>query len=240
MSAGLAAVWHDVECGAYEADLPLWRELADAEAAPILDLGCGTGRVALDLGARGHRVVGLDSDAELTAALRERAGELPVEAVVADARGFDLGSTFGLVLAPMQLLQLLSGREERLACLGSVHRHLRPGGLAAFAIVEDVPADADGPPPSPDAAERGGWTFSSLPVAVDLGREEIRIRRLRQALSPSGDLSEEADEVSLARLDPAALEAEAGLGGLVPCGRRRIGATRAHVGSTVVLARRER
>ena len=44
-----AVVWQDVECASYDADLPLWRELAAAAAGPVLDLGCGTGRVALDL-----------------------------------------------------------------------------------------------------------------------------------------------------------------------------------------------
>ena len=73
-------VWHDLECGSYRADLPLWRELAAEGAArlrerrePVLDVGAGTGRVALDLAARGPRVTALDRDAELLAALRERA-----------------------------------------------------------------------------------------------------------------------------------------------------------------------
>ena len=104
-----ADVWHDVECGAYEADLGLWEELADVAGGAILDLGCGTGRVALHLARRGHRVVGLDADDALLAALEERAAGLPVGVELGDARGFDLGSEFGLVLAPMQLLQLFGG-----------------------------------------------------------------------------------------------------------------------------------
>ena len=50
-------IWHDVECGAYEADLPLWRELASGR---VLDVGAGTGRVALDLARAGHPVTALD------------------------------------------------------------------------------------------------------------------------------------------------------------------------------------
>ena len=75
-------MWHDVECAAYAADLPLWRELAAASAGPVLDIGCGTGRVALDLAARGP-VVGLDSHPDLVAELaaRAKARSLPVEAV---------------------------------------------------------------------------------------------------------------------------------------------------------------
>ena len=69
----VGVIWHDVECGAYDGDLALWRELADGGGGPILDLGCGTGRVALDLARRGHAVHGLDLDPELVAALNARA-----------------------------------------------------------------------------------------------------------------------------------------------------------------------
>ena len=60
-----AVIWHDVECGGYEADLGLWRELAAAAGGPVLELGSGTGRVALDLAARGHDVTAVDSDPAL-------------------------------------------------------------------------------------------------------------------------------------------------------------------------------
>ena len=98
-------VWHDLECGVYAEDLRLWRELAGD--GPVLDLGCGTGRVAIDLATRGVPVVGLDHDPALLAALAARAKGLPVETVCADARAFDLGRRFGVVLAPMQTVQLL-------------------------------------------------------------------------------------------------------------------------------------
>ena len=71
----MSAVWHDVECAAYTADLELWRALAGVSPGSILDVGCGTGRIALDLAARGHDLTGIDTDAELIDALRERADE---------------------------------------------------------------------------------------------------------------------------------------------------------------------
>ena len=61
------AIWHDVECASYDADLDLWRELAEAAGGPVLDLGCGTGPVALDLAERGHDVVGTAGDAAAAA-----------------------------------------------------------------------------------------------------------------------------------------------------------------------------
>lgn len=230
-----AAIWHEIECGAYEADLPLWEELAEGSPPPILDLGCGAGRVALHLTRRGHRVLGVDADTELI----ERARGAGLEAEVGDARELDLGTRFGLALAPMQLLQLLADREERLACLGSIASHLRDGGLAALAIVEAVPAPAEGASPLPDTREVDGWVYSSLPVEAALDGERIRVRRLRQTVSPGGELAEELDETVLRALDADTLESEAREAGLRPAGRRSVGPSEAHVGSTVVLLERE-
>src|ERR687897_3429208 len=66
--------WHEVECGTYSADLPLWEELAEEHGGPVLELGCGTGRVALHLARRGHEVLGIDSEGELVEPLNARAG----------------------------------------------------------------------------------------------------------------------------------------------------------------------
>jgi SAM-dependent methyltransferase len=230
-----SVIWHEAECGSYAADLPLWEELAAESAGPVLDLGCGTGRVGLHLARGEHAVVGVDANAGFVAELTRAGSALSVEAVVADAREFELDMKFGLVLAPMQLVQLLAGPDERGRCLECVARHLAPGGLAAFAIVESMPIPVDAPPPLPDTREVDGWVYSSLPVeaAVDGGR--IRVRRLRQIVSPAGELSEELDEVVLQALDAGALEGEARHAGLNPAGRRAIAPTEDHVGSTVVL-----
>lgn len=224
-------VWHEAECGGYEADLELWEELAAGTDGPALDLGCGTGRVALHLERRGHRVLGLDIEPSYVAALGENG-------VVGDARDFDLDAEFGLVLAPMQLLQLFAGPDERARCLRCVERHLAPDGLAAFAIVESMPSPLDASPPLPDTREVDGWVYSSLPIETAVDGDAIRVRRLRQTVSPTGELSEELDEVVLRALDAAALEEEAGEAGLRLAERRTIPATDAHVGSTAVLLER--
>ena len=103
-------VWHDVECGGYTADLALWHEIAARERGPVLDVGAGTGRVALPLARAGHDVTGLDREPELLAALTARAAGLRVATVVADAGDFALDRRFGLVIVPMQTVQLLPGR----------------------------------------------------------------------------------------------------------------------------------
>jgi SAM-dependent methyltransferase len=222
-----SAIWQDVECGSYSADLPLWEELAGAARGPILDLGCGTGRVLGHLTRRGHPAYGLDIHPELIAGLDD--------AEIGDARDFELDVEFDLVLAPMQLVQLFSGSEERVDCLTCVAAHLAPGGLAAFAIVESMPAPTDTASPLPDTREVDGWVYSSLPVDAAFDEDAIRVRRLRQTVSPQGELDEELYEIALRTLDAPTLEEEARRAGLRPAGRRAIPATDAHVGSTAVL-----
>jgi SAM-dependent methyltransferase len=233
-----AAIWHDVECGSYAADLPLWEELADQAGGPVLELGCGTGRVALHLARRGHEVVGLDRDPELLAALAERADGLAVSTVLADVREFELERPAALVLAPTHLLQLLPGGEERVAALRMVAACLEPGGLLAATILERMPEPDGSPPPLPDVREIDGWVYSSLATEAAVAPGEVVVRRLRQTVSPGGELSEEGNEVRIATFPAAQLEAEAGVAGLLPAARREIAATDVHVGSVVVVLRR--
>jgi SAM-dependent methyltransferase len=231
--------WNEVECGDYTADMALWEELADRTDDPIMELGCGAGRVTLHLGRRGTSlVIGVDHDSSLVARIWEQAGPgMTGDAEIGDVRDFDFATRFGLVLAPMQLIQLLADSQERLACLSCVADHLLPGGLAAFAIVEELPEipSEEVAPPLPDVRQVEGWIYSSLPLAPLTDGASIRLRRLRQTVDPDGNMSEEMNEVSLATLSAETLEAEGAEAGLQPFARRQISATEAHVGSTVVL-----
>jgi SAM-dependent methyltransferase len=229
------AIWHDVECGAYAADLALWEAMAGEAGGAVLDLGCGTGRVALHLARRGHEVLGLDIDPDLIATLERRGAGLPLRAAVGDARDFQLEQQVELALAPMQTLQLLDDAEQRLACLRQVASHLRPDGRFAAAILEGMPEPDDSPPPLPDVREVDGWVYSSLAVEAAVGPGEVLIRRLRQVVSPGGELEEELNEVRITTFPAAQLEAEAVAAGLTPLERHEISATDIHVGSTVVV-----
>ena len=234
-------VWHDVECGSYAADLPLWRGLAaERQPAAILEVGCGTGRVALDLARAGYPVTGIDTDTALVRELNRRAeaAALPARAERRDVREpAGLQPRHELVLAPMQVIQLLDGPAERARALAGIAASLAPGGLAAIALVEPGPEAAfdAAAPPLPDVAEHDGWVYSSLPLDAELKPGAIRLRRLRQTVSPAGELTEEVDVVRLARLDAAELERAAARCGLRPAGRREVPTTDAHVGSVVVL-----
>jgi SAM-dependent methyltransferase len=234
-------IWHDVECGGYGEDLPLWRDLAAERAGPVLEVGCGTGRVALDLARRGHSVTGVDNEASLVDALRERARAeaLELTARVADARTLDFPARFALVALPMQMIQLLDPG-DRGAALQALAPCLARGGLLAVSIVEGVPEDGgEFEQPLPDVAEVDGFVYSSLPLEIVDGGGAMLVTRLRQVVSPAGDLTEAVDETRLAVLDAATLEREARGAGLQPAGRHEVPDTERYVGSAVVLLAKE-
>jgi SAM-dependent methyltransferase len=230
-------LWHDLECGGYAEDLALWRELAGE--GPVLDVGCGTGRVALDLALQDVPVVGLDSDPALLDALTDRARGLPIEAVCADARDFDLRRRFPVVLAPMQTVQLLGGAPGRTAFLRCAHAHLEPGGLLAAALADALEGfdEETATPPLPDMREQDGLVYFSQPVAVKDEGERVAIHRVREVVDRDGARTSGRDVVRLDRLEPEELEAEARTQGFTVLERRLIGATEEFVGSVVVMLR---
>ena len=228
-------VWHDVECGRYAADLALWEELAARERGPILDVGAGTGRVALRLARAGHAVTALDREPELLAALRARAGVVAVEVVAADARDFALDTRFGLIIVPMQTIQLLP---ERAPFLATARAHLVAGGLLAVAITEAMEDFGELEElPEPDRGAVADWRFASQPTAVRALAAATRIERLRRTFSPDGDVTEEEDVIELVHLTVEQLEAEGRAAGFTAEPGRSIPPTEEHVGSEVVLLR---
>ena len=232
------AIWHDVECGSYGADIVLWRSLAATASGPILDVGAGTGRVTLDLARRGHRVTALDRDPALLEVLRVRAGGMAVEVAVADARSFALSRRFALGLVPMQTIQLLGGAQGRRGFLRCAREHLRPGATLALAIAEDLPTfDLRASPflPPPDVGERDGWTYTSQPVATRLGDGVLVLERTREAVAPDGRRTRADDTIALDSLTADQLQAEGESAGFAVQESAEIAATGEHVGSRVVM-----
>ena len=237
MSAN-GVIWHDVECGAYDVDLPLWRELAEQQGGPVLDVGAGTGRVTLDLARRGHEVVALDVDAGLLGALAERADGLSVETAAADARHFDLGGRrFALIVVPMQTLQLLGGPDGRAAFLRAAHRHLAPGGLLAAALADALDGfdEEHTEQPRPDMREVDGVLFHSQVVAVVPEDHATRIERVRQTVDRAGHRTSEPDAITLDRVGADEVAEEAAALGFEARAPRYVPQTDDYVGSEVVV-----
>jgi len=235
-------IWHDVECGSYADDLGPWEELAGRHGEPILELGAGTGRVALHLARRGHRVDAIDLDPELVAELGERAaaGRLEVTARVSDARDLDAqAGAYRLVIGATQLIQLLGGPTGRVAALEGIARALAPDGVAALGIVEGPVTVGEGAPDViPDVREVDGYVHSSLPLGIDADDALLRVYRLRQTVAPDGELTETEHIDRLDVLDAETLLAEASEAGLEAAGRLEIAESDRYVGSSIILMRR--
>jgi SAM-dependent methyltransferase len=239
-----AVVWHDIECGRYEHDLPLWLALAAERAPggqPVLDIGAGTGRVTLALARAGYPVVALDSDPELLGELSRRASGLVVETVCADARGFDLqGRRFPLIIVPMQTVQLLGGADGRYAFLRHARLHLASGGVLAVAIAaaedfEEFEWNDGDEVPLPDIAEIDGCAYFSQPTAVRRNGDRFVLERRREVVDAAGARVSSDDRIELDVLSVEALQAAGRDAGLRSLGVRTVGATDEHIGSAVVI-----
>jgi SAM-dependent methyltransferase len=128
----LAAQLYDLQTPDWPGEIAFYRELA-AEAAAmggaVLEVACGTGRVAIRLAQDGVRLVGIDiSQAMLDVARVRSTGMANVRWVEADMRTFDLGETFALAIISGHAFQNLVSAEDQVACLECIRRHLRPGG----------------------------------------------------------------------------------------------------------------
>jgi SAM-dependent methyltransferase len=230
-------IWHDVECGRYDADLPLWRDLAREAKEGVLDVGAGTGRVALRLASAGHHVTALDIDPELLSVLEQRAAEagFHVATLTADATEFTVPRPVGLIAVPMQTIQLLPARD---GFFKSARTALAPGGRLAVAIATDLePYDGAPPLPIPDMGQADGWIYVSQPVAIRVDGDHVQIERMRQTIGPNGERETVDDVIRLAIVTPGGLADEAAAHGLEAEELRHIPETPEHVASEVVIFR---
>ncbi len=104
-------------------------EEVKASGGSILEIACGTGRVAIRLARTGVRVVGLDFSKEMLAAAQEKSkGMANTRWVQGDMRSFDLGEKFDLALIPGHSFHNLDTAQDQADCLECICRHLKPGG----------------------------------------------------------------------------------------------------------------
>lgn len=181
-----------VQYASLHEDLPLWLALAAESGSPILEIGCGAGRVLRPLAEAGHSVTGLDrSPAMLRLAGTAVAGRLAerTSLVEADVRRFNLDRLFRLILSPCNTLSALDDAELA-AALERIHAHLYPGGRLAFEVPgpgeELVGADWDEPLAAFIDTESGNpvQVFASQQAEPGAGRVKVNWRY--DVLKPDG------------------------------------------------------
>jgi SAM-dependent methyltransferase len=120
----------------YLEDLPFWLELAARVGAPVLELGCGTGRVLIPLAQAGCQSFGLDHDLAMLTFLQTNIRPLlqnvPI-IIVADLCRFNLAAQFPLIILPCNTYSMLSD-DQRIDCLRCVRKHLVKEGIFAVSI----------------------------------------------------------------------------------------------------------
>jgi SAM-dependent methyltransferase len=115
-------------------DIEFYVDEALAANGPVLEVGCGTGRVLIPTARAGVAISGLDGSAAMLDRCRQKlAGETPavrdrVELHEGDMRSFALGRRFALVTIPFRPFQHLLTVDDQLACLTTIHRHLETDG----------------------------------------------------------------------------------------------------------------
>lgn len=112
-----------------------WLSQAKISGGPILELGCGTGKLSIPLAEAGFSVVGLDNSPALLQFAASKSGD--VRWTEGDMRGFDLDEQFALIMLPSNNLGHLHTLEDFESCIRCVRRHLLPGGV--FVIDVFVP-----------------------------------------------------------------------------------------------------
>ncbi|MBW8868348.1 MAG: methyltransferase domain-containing protein, partial [Acidobacteria bacterium] len=126
-------------------DVAFWQRLACAQDGPVLELGCGTGRIAVPVARGGARIVGIDRSEEMLARARKRVARARVGRYLSLVRGdirelpFTRRTKFSAVLAAYGILQSLTRERDLTRTFASVARVLRRGGLFAIDVVPDLP-----------------------------------------------------------------------------------------------------
>ncbi len=131
----------DLEDEGYYDDFPLTEQWARSLGGPLLDLACGTGRMALRMADLGYQVTGVDITPEMIGWASQKAAKqnLSIEWVVADARTFHLGKQFPFIYMLENVFQFFLKRKDQEAMLAHVREHLLPQGCFLFETRNPTP-----------------------------------------------------------------------------------------------------
>ena len=197
----------DLDFGDFAEDLPLYEQLAQRCDGPILELGVGTGRVALSLAQAGYEVWGIDTSAAMLERARGKAKPdlaslLHLEE--ADMRDFALDKKFALVFAGFGGFDHLLNADDQARCLRRVRDHLVSGGLFvcdlrpvlhnSWELGDSVPIFHDWTRELPD---HGVTVMKTHSARADAARQYQCHTNIYDCFSEDGQVRRIVDEVDL-------------------------------------------
>ena len=131
-------------------DLQFYIEQAQQTVGPVLEFGCGTGRVTVPLIKSGIQVVGVDNSEKMLNIARDKCTDvmsdlLSPQWLIGDMRNISLGKKFHLILMPYRGFLSILSVEDQIKCLNNIKTHLEPGGKFIFDIfVPDLQTITEG------------------------------------------------------------------------------------------------
>jgi SAM-dependent methyltransferase len=144
------ARFYDLENAEFTEDLPFWADLAREQDGPILELGCGSGRVLLHLAREGFAVTGVDSSPAMLALARRR---LALQMAIAeridlhqdDFTRLHLGKTYSLILLPFNTFAHMTDPADVRAAFKTFRAHLSSSGRVVLALPNPIPLYSEPP-----------------------------------------------------------------------------------------------
>jgi SAM-dependent methyltransferase len=193
---GLFARFYDLFYAGRADDLAMYQDFALAADGPILELGCGTGRLTVPLARAGHAITGLDVSEAMLARARDAvaaaglAGQ--VRLLPGDLRDFDLAEHFALVIIPINTFMHCYDIDQQLACLRCVRRHLRSGGRLVVDLYQpdlETLIEADGRLVSDGTVfdpETGHTVQRSTHRRLDMANQTQHVTFILDEVAPDG------------------------------------------------------
>lgn len=131
---------YDLENDSFEPSGPFMLEIARRTGGPVLELGCGTGRLTVPLALHGIEMTGLDVVPAMIERAQEKSQGLPIEWILADARDYRLNRRFRLIFESGSVFQHMLARPDQEAFLGRVREHLHDDGLFVVSSIFPKPS----------------------------------------------------------------------------------------------------
>ena len=177
-------VEQDIAGTSVEGDVAFYLEEARRTRGPVLELGCGTGRVAWALAAAGAEVVGLDLSRPMLDRAEAKRVDMPAEAAArvhfqrGDMTDFTLDRRFGLVLIPYRAFQALTDPHDQRRCLAAIRRHLAAGGRLIIDLFDprlDLLTHGRAAPSNPDRGSARD-PVSARTVTMEVVTREVDVQ----------------------------------------------------------------